>query len=183
MKKMKFGILGAGMAANLHAKALRDSELGELAAVADNNYEAARAFAEKWGISAFESYEKMLESDIDAVCICTPSYFHTENAILALKCGKHAVVEKPMALNVADADRVISAAEEYGRLVSVISQFRFSCGLTAPSGCTYIMIPQPKAQSTEISRLIFFRNCAATPQIICRFILRILTIAVRILVL
>ena len=126
MKKMKFGILGAGMAANLHAKALVDSELGELAAVADNNYDAAAAFAEKWGVSAFESYEKMLESDIDAVCICTPSYFHAENAILALKCGKHAVVEKPMALNVADADSVIAAAEQYGKLVSVISQFRFS---------------------------------------------------------
>jgi predicted dehydrogenase len=68
----------------------------------------------------------MLESDIDVVCICTPSYFHAENAILALKCGKHAVVEKPMALNVADADRVIAAAEQYGKLVSVISQFRFS---------------------------------------------------------
>lgn len=125
-KKMKFGILGAGMAANLHAEALRDMEIGELCAVADNNFDLAKSFAEKWGTAAYESYEKMLEADIDAVCICTPSYFHAENAILAMRCGKHAVVEKPMALTVADADRVIAASEETGKLVSVISQFRFS---------------------------------------------------------
>ena len=128
--KMKFGIIGAGMVAHMHATALADSDIGELIAVADNNFEAAKAFAEKWGVTAYENYDKMLESDIEVVCICTPSCFHVENAIQALKCGKHAVVEKPMALTVEVADRVIAAGEKYGKLISVISQIRFSDDIT-----------------------------------------------------
>ena len=125
-KKIKFGILGAGMASNLHGVAMKDMDSAELVGVADNNFANAEAFAEKYGIAAYDSYEKLLESDIDAVCICTPSYFHAENAIQALRAGKHVVIEKPMALSVADADRVIAVGEECGKLISVISQFRFS---------------------------------------------------------
>ena len=63
---------------------------------------------------------------IDVVCICTPSGFHAANAIEALEKGKHVVLEKPMALTTEDADRIIDTCERTGKLLTVISQLRFS---------------------------------------------------------
>jgi predicted dehydrogenase len=125
-KNVKFGILGCGMIASIHADAIKNIENATLVGVADNNVEFARKFASKHSVKAFDCYEQMLKSDIDVVCICTPSYFHAQNAIDALNSGKHVVVEKPMALCVADADRVDEASKRNNKLVTVISQLRFS---------------------------------------------------------
>ena len=126
VKSVKFGILGCGMIANIHADAIKNTEGAMLVGVADNNVEFAQKFAAKHGVVAFENYEQMLADDIDAVCVCTPSCFHAQNAIDALNSGKHVVVEKPMALSVEDADRVDEASKRNGKLVTVISQLRFS---------------------------------------------------------
>ena len=122
----KFGILGCGMIAGVHADAIGSIENAELSAVSDNNPECARSFAEKHGALAYESYADMLNSDIDVVCICTPSCFHANNAIEAMRAGKHVVLEKPMALSTADADEVIRVSQETGRLLAVICQLRFA---------------------------------------------------------
>ena len=124
--KTKFGILGCGMIANVHFGAISRIENAELVGVADNNYEFAKKFAQKHGNKAFIDYNDMLNSDIDVVCVCTPSCFHAPNAIEALKKGKHVVLEKPMALSTKDADLVISTAKQNKKLVTVISQLRFS---------------------------------------------------------
>ena len=125
-KNVKFGILGCGMIASIHADAIKNIEGATLVGVADNNLEFAQKFAFKHSVLAFDSYEQMLGSDIDVVCVCTPSCFHAQNAIDALDNGKHVVVEKPMALSVEDADRVEEASKRNGKLVTVISQLRFS---------------------------------------------------------
>ncbi len=125
-KNVKFGILGCGMIASIHADAIKNIERATLVGVADNNVEFAQKFATKHGVIAFDSYEQMLKSDIDVVCVCTPSCFHAQNAIDALNSGKHVVVEKPMALSVEDANRVDEASKKSGKLVTVISQLRFS---------------------------------------------------------
>ena len=125
-KNVKFGILGCGMIASIHADAIKNIEGATLVGVADNNLEFAQKFATKHFVLAFDSYEQMLGSDIDVVCVCTPSCFHAQNAIDALNSGKHVVVEKPMALSVEDADRVDEASKRNGKLVTVISQLRFS---------------------------------------------------------
>ena len=125
-KNVKFGILGCGMIASIHADAIKNIEGATLVGVADNNLEFAQKFASKHSVLAFDSYEQMLGSDIDVVCVCTPSCFHAQNAIDALDNGKHVVVEKPMALSVEDADRVEEASKRNGKLVTVISQLRFS---------------------------------------------------------
>ncbi|MBR7161323.1 MAG: Gfo/Idh/MocA family oxidoreductase, partial [Clostridia bacterium] len=76
---------------------------------------------------AYESYEEMLADErIDAVCICTPSGFHAEQAKKALLAGKHAAVEKPIAMTPSDADAVIETAQKTGKLLTVISQLRFA---------------------------------------------------------
>lgn len=125
-RKIKFGILGCGMIANVHAEAISRIPNAELVGVADNNFSFAESFAEKRGVKAFNDYQAMLSSDIDVVCVCTPSCFHAPNAIDALKAGKHVVLEKPMALSVKDADLVIKASKKAKKLVTVISQLRFS---------------------------------------------------------
>ena len=122
----KFGILGCGMIAGIHADAIKNIENASLVAVADNSIEYAKSFAEKHGATAYASYDEMLGSDVDIVCICTPSCFHAQNAIDAMMAGKHVVLEKPMALSTEDADSVIAVSKETGRLVTVICQLRFS---------------------------------------------------------
>lgn len=127
MKKFRFGILGCGMIAGVHAEAIQSLPEAELAGAADFNPDAAKRFCEKHGAHAYENEQAMLEDDsIDVVCICTPSHCHADNAIRALQHGKHVVLEKPMALNTEEADRVIAACRENDRLLTVISQLRFS---------------------------------------------------------
>lgn len=126
-KILRFGIVGCGMIAGVHAEALRSLEGAALAGVADARKESAVAFAEKHGIKAYENYEAMLaDGEIDAVCICTPSGFHAENALAALRAGKHVAVEKPIAMTAEEADEIIRTAKECGKLVTVISQMRFA---------------------------------------------------------
>ena len=122
----KFGILGCGMIADIHADAINGIREAKLVAVADNNPKCALNFAKKHSTVAYESYEKMLDSDIDVVCICTPSCFHAQNAIQAMRAGKHVVLEKPMALSVEEADEVIRVCQETEKKLTVICQLRFS---------------------------------------------------------
>lgn len=125
LEKIRFGILGCGMVANIHVRAIKEIGSAELVAVCDADTERARAFAEKHGATPFSDYSEMLAA-VDAVSVCTPSSFHAENAIDALNAGRHVVLEKPMAFTAADADRVIEAGEKNGKKITVISQLRFS---------------------------------------------------------
>lgn len=126
MKKIKFGILGCGMIANVHAAAIKGIDEAELVGVADAKLSAALSFAERHGVTAYESYEEMLASDIDVICICTPSGHHAQNAKDAMTAGKHVVIEKPIALTLDDADMLIDIKNKTGKLLTVISQLRFS---------------------------------------------------------
>lgn len=126
-KDIKFGIVGCGAIASFHADAIANIAGASLLGVSDNNFDTAKSFSERYGVKAYKSYDELLaDKSIDAVCICTPSCFHAECAIKALKNGKNVALEKPMALNTRDADRVISATRESGKLLTVISQLRFS---------------------------------------------------------
>jgi predicted dehydrogenase len=127
MKNYNFAILGCGVISKTHALAINEIPNATLVGVADNNAEYARAFAQKNGVKAYESYQDMLaDKDIDVVCICTPSGFHASNAIDALNAGKHVILEKPMSISNEWADKVIEACERTGKKLTVISQFRFS---------------------------------------------------------
>lgn len=126
-KTYNFAILGCGVISKTHVEALSKIENAKLLGVADVNLANATAFAEKYGIKAYQDYSQMLaDENVDVVCVCTPSGWHAPNAIQALKAGKHVVLEKPMALNTKDADEIIATSEQTGKMVTVISQFRFS---------------------------------------------------------
>ena len=125
-RKYRFAILGCGMIANIHAAAIRSLPDAELIGAADAFPAAAQRFCEKYGIHAYESEEAMLnDANVDVVCICTPSHCHAPSAIRALQHGKHVALEKPMALNTAQADEVIAECKKNDRLLTVISQLRF----------------------------------------------------------
>ena len=125
--KIRFGILGCGMIANFHADAIASLRNAELIGVADAAQKFAMRFAESRNVKAYASYEAMLaDPQIDAVCICTPSGFHGENALQALKAQKHVVLEKPMALSKQQAWELDAEAKKSDKVLTVISQLRFS---------------------------------------------------------
>lgn len=129
---VRFGIVGCGMIARFHARALLQTEGARLTACFDPVPASAQAFAREQNIEVFETLEGLLAGGgVDAVCLCTPSGLHTPQAVQALRAGKHVVVEKPMSLTLADADLLIRTAGETGGRVCVISQFRFQPAVQA----------------------------------------------------
>ncbi|MBQ7335637.1 MAG: Gfo/Idh/MocA family oxidoreductase [Clostridia bacterium] len=126
MKTVRFGLVGCGVISQVHADSIATIEGAELVGAYDASKEHCAAFAEKNGIRTYSSYSSMLaDESIDAVCICTPSGLHADQAVQALRENKHVVLEKPMALTVADAARVCREAEYSHHLITVISQHRF----------------------------------------------------------
>lgn len=122
-----FGIVGCGAAAAFHAQSVAALENAVLQGVCSKSAAAAESFAARYGGKVYERFEALLEDpQIDTVCICTPSVFHAQQAITALRSGKHVVLEKPMALRVEEADAVIAACEESGKLLTVIFQSCFN---------------------------------------------------------
>jgi predicted dehydrogenase len=120
------GIVGCGMIANFHAKAIADAAGAHLVGVADMRPERAAEFAEKHGIQAFDSLDAMVaSSDIDAVSICSPSGAHMEPAVTAAKAGKHVLVEKPLEITTERCDEIIKACDDAGVRLAVTFQSRF----------------------------------------------------------
>jgi predicted dehydrogenase len=126
MKEIRFGILGYGKVARLHADALRAVPGVVLAGVWGRDAAKRAAFAADYGIAAFADIRGMAAAGrIDAVVIATPHLQHREHAVAALEAGMHAIVEKPMAVSTADCDAMIAAADRAGRLLAVVSQRRW----------------------------------------------------------
>ena len=127
-----FGLIGCGSIAGVHARSIAACEGVSLVGVADAFPESARRFAEMYGCRAFENVDALLASpDVDAVCILTPSGLHAPQAMLAMRAGKHVLIEKPVALTVRQADEVIAEAARCGVRAGVVSQHRFSPALVA----------------------------------------------------
>lgn len=126
MKVLRFGLVGPGKVADLHAAALAELPDARLTAVWGRHPDRTVAFADRWGARAVGSLDSLVDDgDVDAVVICTPHPYHVDHALPALVAGRHVLVEKPMALTVADCDRMIGAAERAGVHLGVVSQRRW----------------------------------------------------------
>ena len=91
------------------------------------NSEFCQKFAKDKNAKPYTSIDEMLsDSEIDIISICTPSGLHAEYAIKALQHGKHAIVEKPMALTSEECDMISNAEKESGKICAVVSQLRYS---------------------------------------------------------
>lgn len=132
MKNVRFGIVGCGVIADFHYRAICDIEGAEVTGCVSGHPESAERFADKHQIRKYDTLKEMIaDPAIDAVTLCTPSGLHTQQAIDAMKAGKHVVCEKPMSLTLTDADRLIAAANETGMKVCIISQFRYAPAVQA----------------------------------------------------
>ena len=121
-----FGIIGCGMIADFHARAIDDVEGAELAACYDMVPQAADKLAETTGAKAYHSLEAMLaDPAVDVVTIGTPSGAHTEPAVAAAEAGKHVIVEKPLEITLDRCDQIIEACDKAGVVLSTIFPSRF----------------------------------------------------------
>lgn len=117
MKSLKWGLIGCGdISKNRVAPALRDLSNCDLVAVNRKNYAKAEPFAKEFGARTwYKTWQELLADDeIEAVYIATPVNLHAEQTIAAAEAGKHILCEKPMAMNAAECDRMIHAAEQNG---------------------------------------------------------------------
>lgn len=123
---LRFGIIGCGMIANFHARALKDAAGADLVACYSRSRESADRFAAEHRCRPFDSLEEMLaDSEIDAVSICSPSGAHLDPALAAAAAGKHVVVEKPLEITTERCDAIITACEEHHVKLGVTFQSRF----------------------------------------------------------
>src|SRR6476469_10279416 len=114
------GILGAGFFGAFHARALAAIEDISVVAVCAENQTLAEAFAAEHGGKPYGDWRAMLDdASVDAVAITAPHHLHCPLAVAALQAGKHVLLEKPMALSVAECSRIIAAAETGRRKLMV----------------------------------------------------------------
>lgn len=126
MSGFGFAVVGCGHIAHKHAQAIEETKGSRLVAVYDPDTQRARDFAQKYNAAWYDDYSEMLKYQaVNIVCICSPSGLHAEQGIEAARAGKHVLMEKPMALSVADADRLIEACNEARVKLSVVYQNRF----------------------------------------------------------
>jgi phthalate 4,5-cis-dihydrodiol dehydrogenase len=109
------GVVGLGIAGSAMIPAIRSHPLVRVAAAAEPQEELRERFCKAERAAAFATLGELLEyPGVDAVYIASPHQFHCEQAVLAASAGKHVLVEKPMALTIADCDRMIDAARSHG---------------------------------------------------------------------
>ena len=123
---IRVAVIGPGKVAHLHAKAVLETPDTELVAVYGRTYQKAEAFADQYGIRAYDNVQEMIEREgVDLCLVCTTHPAHREPTVAALNAGSHVLVEKPLASSLEDCDAMIEAANQNDRYLGTISQRRF----------------------------------------------------------
>jgi UDP-N-acetyl-2-amino-2-deoxyglucuronate dehydrogenase len=149
---IRFGIVGPGKVAQVHADAIGRIPEARLTAVAGRNETRAAAIASPYDARVDANLATLIErGGVDAVILCTPHPLHAEGAIAAAQAGLHVVVEKPMALHPADAERMIEAAGNAGVVLSIISQRRwYEASLRVKDAIDTGRIGEPALATVEV---------------------------------
>ncbi len=125
MDKVRIGIVGVGGMGYAHCKSVVDIKETELTCVCDVDEEVAKERGKEFGVKYFTDYNKLIKSGLcDAIIVATPHWFHPEIAVSAFENGLHVLSEKPIAVKVSDADRMIEASEKNNRVFAVMYQRR-----------------------------------------------------------
>ena len=106
----RWGILGTGGIARTFARDLGLLPGHKVAAIGSRKLEKAEQFATEFGADSYGSYEELVATDVDAIYVATPHTFHAANTILALNAGKPVICEKPFAVNLSEAESMVSAS-------------------------------------------------------------------------
>jgi UDP-N-acetyl-2-amino-2-deoxyglucuronate dehydrogenase len=130
MDKLKVGILGCGRISVVYKDAFkRCSNLIEVKFAVDKVLEKAKDFAKDFGCDFSDNFEDALVQGLDVIHICTPHFLHKEQVIKALEKGINVLTEKPLAINLPDADAMIKTADKCGKKFGVIFQNRYIEGV------------------------------------------------------
>ena len=146
-RKIKFGIIGCGRISHAHCEACKNlREEVMIEAIADINKKHLVEFSRKYQVKKiFSDYNDLLkDKEIDAVIICLPYYLHKQVTIDALRSGKHVLVEKPMALNYIQAQKIVEIAEKENRKLMIGQSRRF---------CDAVMDMKKRIDKADIGEL------------------------------
>lgn len=126
-KKIRFAVVGCGHIGKRHAEMVVRDPGAELVALCDIRPKEELGI-EAYPVAFFSDMTSLLQSglDIDVINICVPNGLHAELAIQAIESGHHVVIEKPMALQVQDAERVLQTSLKYQKEVFCVMQNRYS---------------------------------------------------------
>lgn len=126
-KKIRFAVVGCGHIGKRHAEMVVRDPGTELVALCDIRPKEELGI-EAYPVAFFSDMTSLLQSglDIDVINICVPNGLHAELAIQAIESGHHVVIEKPMALQVQDAERVLQTSLKYQKEVFCVMQNRYS---------------------------------------------------------
>ncbi|MDB5028979.1 MAG: Oxidoreductase-like protein [Candidatus Eremiobacteraeota bacterium] len=125
MSKLRVGIVGAGFGGSVHAPAYALHPRFEVVAIASPS-SAERIARERKIPHAFRSVEEMLAGvELDVVSVASPPFDHHRSVLAALAAEKHVLCEKPFALNVAQAEEMVAAAERAGTATALAFEFRY----------------------------------------------------------
>ena len=120
------GIIGAGLIADFHAKAIADIDNAQLIGVCAKSKAHADAMAAKYNCKSYSSYQELCQDkEIDIVTIATPSGIHMEPSIAAAETGKHVICEKPMEITTERVDAILEAHKKAGTRICTIFPSRF----------------------------------------------------------
>jgi UDP-N-acetylglucosamine 3-dehydrogenase len=123
----RVGLVGTSSAAQLHMSGYKEIHNANVVSVCSRKKEHVMAFATNYNVPSFYTdYETMLEKEnVDIVDICTPPYLHKDMAVRALETGRHVLCEKPIAIQLEDADEMITKAERNGLKLMIAHCYRF----------------------------------------------------------
>ncbi len=120
-----FGIVGCGAIGRWHAKTIADLPGAALVGAVDNDTSSRDTFARRFGVTTYASLAELLAlPEVQVISVCTPPLDHVAVATAAAAAGKHVLVEKPLALDLEEADRAISACANAGVHLGVVHQQR-----------------------------------------------------------
>ena len=124
---MKVIVVGPGAFGIKHLDGLKNIDGAEVVGLVGRNAEKTQAVANEYGIpNVYTSLEDALESDADAVILCTPTQQHAAQSIQCMKAGKHVQVEIPLADSWEDSEAVVKTQQETGKICMVGHTRRFN---------------------------------------------------------
>lgn len=130
---IRIGVVGTGAVSQVvHVPIFSEREDVVLAAMSDTDPHKAETLSRRFDVPLVLEPDELIELDeLDAVVLCTPNAFHEQQAIAALKAGKHVLVERPLSLTAGGAERVVDAADRSGKVLAVGMPHRFRPEVTA----------------------------------------------------
>jgi len=129
---VRIGVIGVGYLGQHHERIYSELENVELTAVVDIDKKKADAFAEKYGCKAYYDYKHIL-NEVDAVSIVTPTTTHYSIALDCIKAGKDILIEKPITMNVKEAEKLINEAGKRDCIIQVGHLERYNPAVLAAS--------------------------------------------------